>query len=80
MIKPIFYQSRFLMFYIAIAHRTGESAEGTNTTSGGGGGNASNRTVNEGIKNMPIVEEHRAHETEELNEGKVMPHPKPKGK
>ena len=80
MIKPIFYQSRFLTFYIAIAHRTGEPAKGTNTTSGGGGGNASNHTVNEGIKNTPIVEEHCARETEELNEGKVMPRPKPKGK
>ena len=41
---------------------------------------ASNRTVNGGSKNTPIVEEYHARETEDLNEGKVMPRPRPKGK
>jgi hypothetical protein len=80
MLEPIFYQSCFLTFYIAIPHRTRESAEANTTRDGG---KASNRAVNGGIINTPFVEEydHARKEIEESNEETAMPRPsrKPKG-
>jgi hypothetical protein len=69
MLEPIFYQSCFLMFYIAIPHRTRELAEANTARDGG---KASNRAVNGGIINRPFVEG--------LNEETAMPRPKPKGR